>query len=131
MSTKNALHDPRYHVKHKFRGWNIDPTVLQEHRLFSRYFPELTKSDHLRLALDYRKQREVAEAKVVKLIQAAEKKYGSHGSLISGGLRDYWPETVKDKIRHGWHNVVNPLADASEAHWKAAGKRSTPPWRGR
>ncbi len=128
MPTKRALHDPRYYTLHKFPKQSGTVSVLDEHRLFPRVFPELTKADHLRLALDYRVQHNSIRSKAIKLIQAAEKKYGHEGTLISGGLREYWPTTVKNKIRACWP-IVNNLAAASESHWLAAGKRGNPPWR--
>jgi hypothetical protein len=50
-----------------------------------------------------RKQRG-RDAEANRIIARAEKKYGTHGSLISGGFYSHWPERVKDqirKLRHG------------------------------
>ena len=46
-----------------------------------------------------------AEAKAARLVRQAEKKHGDHGPLIAGGLRDHWPEAVKEKIRQAWMAV--------------------------
>ncbi len=94
-------------------------------------FPELDKAAHVRWALDYAKQADEAMRKWHAAIAAGDKKYGDAGKpfvFISGGFREHWPEPVKDRIRHlAW--AKQELRDAAEAHWKAAGKRSAPPWR--
>ena len=43
-----------------------------------------------------------ARANAARLVRQAERKYGDHGPLIAGGLRDHWPEAVKEKIRQAW-----------------------------
>lgn len=45
------------------------------------------------------RKRRVAQAKIAKIARAAEKKYGTPGSLISGGFYEGWPTSVKNKIR--------------------------------
>lgn len=124
----DILKDSRYATRIAFRGWNIRPTVLQEPRLFPRIFPELDRGGHEQRAKHFAAEGKKVRAEWHGALERAEKKYGSHGALISGGFRDHWPEVVKDKIRELAHDQTK-LFEAAEAHWKAAGKRPAPPWR--
>ncbi|MFI5296473.1 MAG: hypothetical protein ACHREM_00125 [Polyangiales bacterium] len=130
MAAGRLLPDARYYSQHAYPKWNIRPTVLQEHRLFPRVFPELTTADHWKIALNYGEQAKAMRTQWHEAVAAAEKKYGSHGTLIAAGLREYWPESAKEKVRYLGYGY-SELFNAAEAHWKAAGRRSTPPWRGR
>lgn len=129
MDREKVLGDARYAQKERFRGWNIRPTVLDEPRLFPRVFPELTKADHERLAYEFAEQWKSKRSTWEKAIEAAERRYGNQGSLISGGFREHWPSKVKDRIRDMAH-AKSALSTAAWAHWRAAGKRKDPPWKG-
>jgi hypothetical protein len=107
-----------------FPKWNRFVTVRDEPSLFRRLpeFASWTKTQHLDEAYTLRYVADVQEAEAHKDIRSAEQTYGDHGPLISGGLRDHWPAGEKDRIRFHWQ-ARNRAADASMAHWKAAGKR--------
>lgn len=117
-----------YTTRHKYRGWNTKPTFLEEPRLASVVFPEATKADHERLALAFANDAKKLRDAWLRAVEAAEKKYGSHGSLISGGTREHWPPKTRERIGEQARQQ-SYLRSAAEAHWKAAGKRSAPPWR--
>jgi hypothetical protein len=115
--------DPRYHTRVKFPKWNIQPTVLQEPRLFPRLFPELTKADHLRLSREFEQKEKEMMKRWIRNVDLAMLTYGDgNGRLISGVVRDHFPEKVKDKLRALAHEGVE-YGDAARAHWKASGKR--------
>lgn len=128
MSEKSALHDHRYHDKWKFHGWTTRVTVLEEPRLFSRLFPELRKDDHERLALAYAAYARTLQRNWIASVEKAERRYGVLGPMISGGLREHWPRSTKDRIGMLAHHE-GEMYRAAEAHWRASGKRSVPPWR--
>ncbi len=117
--------DKRYFERHRFPKWNIQPTVLQEPRLMPRVFPELSKGDHERLAHDFVRQHEAAKNEYVRYLASAIEKYGDRrGAMISGIYSEHFPEKVKDRLRKLAHSF-GPLGDAANAHWRAAGKRSS------
>lgn len=120
---------PRYHQKAKPPKYNVAVSVLEEPRLFKRFFPEMSKAEHERLAHEYADKAKSVTHRWRAAIVTAEKRYGEHGALISGGFHEHWPESVKDRIRK-LSRERQELFDAAEAHWKASGKRSVPPWRG-
>lgn len=122
-STESILGDKRYTERSKFPKRNIMPTVLQEPRLFLKIFPELKKSDHVRLAADFLEKADTAELKYQAALSKAEKQYGTDGSLISGGFREDWPSAVKDQIRT-LVRTSQALKDAANAHAKAAKLRN-------
>lgn len=122
-SVENVLGDKRYTERSKFPKWNIMPTVLQEPRLFLKIFPELKKSDHVRLAADFLDKADTAELKYQAALNKASKQYGTEGSLISGGFREDWPSNVKDQIRT-LVKTSQALKDAANAHAQAAKLRN-------
>jgi hypothetical protein len=113
--------DPRYFERHRFPKWNVQPSPLMEPRLLRGVFPELSKDAHVKKAREFVEKAERAKATYHAAVDAAEKKYGSHGPLISGIVRGHFPEDVKEHLRDlAGHHVYH---DAALAHWKAAGKR--------
>jgi len=120
---ERVLGDKRYTERSKFPKWNIMPTVLQEPRLFLKIFPELKKSDHVRLAADFLDKADTAELKYQAALNKASKQYGTDGPLISGGFREDWPSAVKDQIRV-LVRTSQALKDAANAHAKAAKLRN-------
>jgi hypothetical protein len=125
----DLVEDPRYREQHRFPKWNVQPTVVQEPRLFARVFPEMTKADHERRALAFAARARAMRDKWQRLVERAEREYGTRGTLIAGGFRDDWPDEVKEQIRPLAYGNSR-LFDLANAHWTAAGKRSAPPWRG-
>lgn len=123
-----SLLGPKYHEPHRLPKWNIRPTVLlaKDARLTRRVFPELSKADHERLAIEYAQKAGEARRRYDAAVKAAIKKYGDvKGTHTSGIYNPDFPEKVKDRLRE---LAVAPgeLSDASVAHWAAAGKRT--PW---
>jgi hypothetical protein len=122
---QRVLGDRRYAERSRFRGWNIQPTVLQEPRLYPKIFPELTRSNHASLSHKFDSKAKKFEVDWHKAVENAEQEYGSDGPLISGGLRDHWPEDVKDSVRYLAHGTTL-LKDAAQSHQKATRLRSLP-----
>jgi hypothetical protein len=118
----SILKDARYDERHGFRGWNIQPTVLQEPRLFPRVFPELTRADHARLAALYDTRAKIVQGQHHKWVARGEKIHGRNGPTISGGFHTDWPESVKETIRRLAHGY-SKLRDAAVAHRKASRMR--------
>lgn len=69
-----------------------------------------------------------ARERRVRMVRAAYRLYGDHGSLISGCERDHFPTPVKDRLRRNARFIV-ALCDAIDATWAAAGRRSDTWWR--
>ena len=94
-----------------------EPGCLRRIGAFSNW----TKADHLDAARAHAIARERAAVDHGCLTKEAMDRYGDHGSLISGVMRDHFPPHVKDRLRHlaalGAHGSVARL------HWKMAGKR--------
>jgi hypothetical protein len=122
--TKRVLGDARYAERHRFPKWNIEPTVLQEPRLFKRVFPELTKEDHIALAKKFQAKARTVDSQWYKNVDRAVKLYGEHGPYISGIYREHFPETKKEVLRRLAHGA-SLLYKAAHAHWDASGKRSS------
>ena len=122
---KSVLGDPRYGEGHRYPKWNIRPTVLDEPRLFPQVFPELTRSDHARLAGNFERRAKEMQVDHYKAIERNEQKYGDTGPLISGGLRDHWPEDAKDEVRYLAHGYTL-LSKAADAHKAATRLRRIP-----
>jgi hypothetical protein len=118
-TARRVLGDARYEERHRFRGWNIQPTVLQEPRLFPRVFPELTRADHARLATSFGEKAVRVQAQHHKWVARGEGLYGRNGGMISGGFHDDWPASVKETIRRLAHGYAK-LRDAAVAHLKAS-----------
>lgn len=119
---KRVLGDVRYGERHRFRGWNIHPNVLQEPRLFPLVFPELTRADHARLAASFHAKGEKVRAQHHKWVKRGGATYGVNGPMISSGFHNDWPESVKETIRRLAHGSTL-LLDAARAHAEAAGRR--------
>ena len=86
----------------------------------------MSKAQHEAKARAFAKRAEKIEEDYFKASESALKKYGSQGSLVSGAVRDHFPEGVKNRLRALAHGI-GQLRAASVAHWEASGKRT--PWR--
>lgn len=79
--------------------------LIEAHMKREKFFPNVWFiSDHGNAHLMTKPKRERRQSAKTKsaharAVAAAEKKYGTHGSWISGGFQSHWPERVKDKIR--------------------------------
>jgi hypothetical protein len=120
--------DP-YSRRFTFPKWNGTVNVLHEHRLM-RYLPEFagwTKADHVTRALAFLAKARAADRLYRLRVSHALKTYGDHGPLISGVVREHFPEDVKRDLRQTAH-VYTFALDASLAHWQA-GRRTLETWR--
>lgn len=111
------------------RGWTRAITLLDDHRLF-RSLPQFatwTKADHVREA-EYALRASVRVYEVYyATVRDAEQTYGNHGPLISGIVRDHFPEELKDTLRELCRRG-NRERNRSYTHWRAAG-RTVGTWR--
>ncbi len=123
---------PRLKVNHvdpylrqfTYPKWSRTVRVTDEHKLF-RYLPEFsswTKAQHYQEALDALQQARAIDSAYQEAVQDALRTYGSQGSLISGIVRDHFPDEVKDLLRSR-ARALTYHRDRSVAHWQAAGKR--------
>lgn len=107
-------------------GWTRCITVLDDHRLFNR-FPEFrswTSAEHVTTAEHAVHASVILHRAYADLVTLALTTYGDQGSLISGVVRDHFPNVVKDQLRQTIR-LANRESARSLAHWKAAGKRFT------
>jgi hypothetical protein len=110
-------------------GWTRAITLRDDHRLF-RYIPQFatwTKATHQHEALHAAAVAHVLESAHTLIAFDAAKWYGEHGSLISGGFRDDWPEETKTTLRWLAHRITDER-DRSRSHWRASG-RTDATWR--
>lgn len=122
--------DP-YRRRFTFPKWTRFVTVCDEPALFGM-LPEFAgwrKADHVRRSDELMAAgKECADLRSA-VIDAALEEYGSHGSLISGCVREHFPELVKDRLR-SLAVAQNDAFDRSLAHWRKAGRRAET-WRAR
>lgn len=105
-------------------GWTKQIRILDEPRLF-RQFPQFatwTAADHVREAEYAARTADRLLSAYYGMVRDAEQTYGSHGPLISGIVRDHFPQEVKDTLRETISRA-NRERDRGWAHWKAAGRR--------
>lgn len=55
-------------------------------------------------------------------IATAFHQYGERGPLVSGAIRDHFPEFVKIELRHDARHITE-LIDRSWDYWRASGRR--------
>lgn len=67
-------------------------------------------------------QQEEVREKYNRLVRESEAKYGSHGPLVSGVVREHFPPGVKARLR-ALVNDMNALGDASLTHHRGTGRR--------
>lgn len=106
-------------------GWNRPVTVEDTHHAF-RGLPEFagwSKTRHYRAAVSAAYTSEHLRREYDRMVMAALDAHGDGtGVLISGIVRDHFPELVKATLRIFAHDGPQ-WADRSLAHWQAAGKR--------
>lgn len=109
---------------HRPLQWNTDVTVLMEHRLFRRLpeFNTWTREQHAREARYALGTALALENTYFLLVRTAEETYGNQGPLISGIVRDHFPDEVKHTFRELVRRVSREF-DRSIVHWHAAGKQ--------
>jgi hypothetical protein len=121
VNTSNtpAVLPARYFERVRARGWMRPVSPLMEYRLLRPWY---NKPAHVALSLRYMMAAMQADAAHSRAVDAAEGEYGANGPLIAGGLRDHWPQNVKEKIRT-LASDASTLWSASVAHWQAAGRK--------
>jgi hypothetical protein len=105
--------------------WNRGVRVTDDHRIFRRLpeFSGWTKDRHYRVAVDYLAAASVTRDTYQAAINRAFAAYGDgDGVLISGVIRDHFPDPIKDSLRVLAHEI-SAHSDKSLAHWRASGRR--------
>lgn len=117
---------PLYTEPRKVRGrkWNIHPTAAQEPKLLKRALPGWTQAEHLRERDEHLKERERAIGIQMKAQRAAEKRFGTQGAYLSGGVRESWPRHIKDRVG-GLARRAGASESAAYAHHSASGTRKS------
>ena len=67
-------------------------------------------------------QQEKVREKYNRLVRESEAKYGSHGPLVSGVVREHFPASVKARLR-ALVNDMNALDNAALTHHRGTGRR--------
>jgi hypothetical protein len=104
--------------------WNRYVRVTDVPRLF-RQLPEFagwTRARHEAMARSYLDNAIVTERMYHATASRALIAYGDHGSLISGIVRDHFPEATKTDLRTLCSLFARDF-ERSVAHWAAAGRR--------
>ena len=91
---------------------------VSEGLVFEATEHELMHSDKFKASREHLYHAVMHSQEHSRLAGEALKKYGSHGSLISGVVRDHFPEHVKTALRHAAHKVTHHSDEA----WKARPK---------
>lgn len=122
-NARSAELDP-YRRRFVAPRWNRTVTVTDVPRLFRRLpeFADWTADRHVEASKTYLEASRIADVKHLEIITSAQREYGDRGSLISGGFRDHWPDSVKDDCRR-YARLTSDCLDKSRAHWQAAGRR--------
>ncbi len=122
-----VLGDPMYARRFKMRGWNIDPTILQEHSLAIRHWNELgiptSKAAHRMRAERLRELEEQFEREHRVFLRDAGLRYGESGPVVSGGHHEDWPEDAKNRSRFLAHGA-QLAGDAASLHEALSKTRS-------
>lgn len=125
------LGDPMYVRRFKMPKWNIKPSVLQDASVAIRHHNELgiptSKHAHRLRVHHFLALRTRFEAEHQRLLGRAERAYGKQGPLIAAGLREHWPDDVKDRIRFVAQGSTT-LGDAARLH-DALSKTRSPAFR--
>jgi hypothetical protein len=98
------LDDPAYAREVKYRGWNGTVTMLDEPKVAVKYAYSwgipTSKSAHAQRADYFEDLATVMGRAYDDLVERALDKYGDgSGVLISGVVRDHFPEMVKKRLR--------------------------------
>ena len=129
MRETNAIRGARaterdpYRRKFTSPRWTRLVTVLDEPRLMNRLpeFAEFDKARHMEVSREYLELAHAYQDIVAILTDRAFQLYGDHGPLISGCVREHFPDATKDVLRVHNHGASD-FASKSLTHWLAAGK---------
>lgn len=86
------------------------------------YFKGWTQDDHMEAAIVQLERFVRAQGEHHRIIADMEKQYGAGGPLISGGLREHWPEAMKALVRHASRAASGTLG-AARFHYALTRKR--------
>jgi hypothetical protein len=113
------LGDPMYLQEFKMPKWNRKVTILDTPDVAIKHWHTLgiptSKGAHRQRADHFRDLKNKFQKEHERLVTLAEKLYGAQGGLISGGLRDHWPDQIKDPIRFLAHGITT-LSEAVHLH---------------
>jgi hypothetical protein len=115
---KVLLGDVIYVKPYKMPKWNINPTMLNEPQVVLHHMPHgisTSKNANAQRAEHFEKIRAQVDNQWQKLLEGASKLFGAHGTIVSGGFREHFPEAVKDRIRFLAHGSTM-LGDAVKLH---------------
>ncbi len=123
---------PEYRARHRVPKWNIEPNILTSgspSSLTKRAFPNMSKADHVAKFRQFAARVRKVTADYWRVVDKALKDHGGQkGPIISGAYQDHFPESVKNRLRKLAHGM-RELQAAADAHWRAAGYRTTSPLR--
>ena len=104
-------------------GWTRAITLLADHRLFQRFpqFRTWSKEQHIDEATLALHAADALHEAHVNIVGHALITYGDAGPLVSGIVRDHFPEPIQTTLRFLAHQESRERA-RSLSHWKAAGK---------
>lgn len=105
----------------------LEPSVARKYA--PDYFRGWSEADHLDAALAHLERFVSAQERHYKLVADSEKQYGAEGPLISAGLREHWPDAVKEKVRRAARYASMTL-EAARFHYALTRKRK-PFWQWR
>lgn len=129
-SCRLRLNDPRYTKPIRLRGTTGATIAKFPKEAATRTraeFSECDKRGHLAVADQALGLKAKLETRWGRAVDSALAEYGDgNGRLISGVVRDHFPEKVKNRLRLYAHSA-SKAGDVGHAHWAAAGKR-TPFW---
>lgn len=126
-----VLGDPMYARRFKARGWNINPTILQDHALAIRHWNELgiptSKAAHRMRADRLVELQGQFKSEHSRFLEDAEARYGEVGQAVSGGHHEGWPEDAKNRSRFLAHSAQ--LAGEAASLHEALSKTRSPNFR--
>ena len=114
---------PVYQTRQRVPKWTVPVSPAHVPKLLRRRLGHFTKGQHEQHALEHQHRSEVAEDRWQQLVSAATRQYGRHGPLISGVVREHFPEALKRELRR-LASAISEERDVAWAHWKAAGHRT-------
>lgn len=97
----------------------------REFRHLPRVHDSLGRANLVRAARVHLRNAYACSRAHSNLAQWAEAKFGDHGALISGVVRDHFPPQVKAALRALAHRVGTELDDSRNAWWSACRRHST------
>lgn len=119
-------YDSPYHRRLPFPTYSGLINVLHDHRLFRR-LPEFAywdKAKHWHAAVETMEAAVRTEQAYQTAIKDALEIYGDgDGRLISGVVREHFPEGTKESLRF-LAREAGELSSRSLVHWLASGRRS-------